>query len=181
MSIFEDLINEYIESEKKTYTCRNCYGNEELITDHYRKSIICPICGYEIFTFIYNPNKTMNNITYINTIKKKIIQFNENIPAYEQLENCEIDTLVSWYRKIKNIVSPLTKRKNLFINKFLLSKLLVVIDRPELIKYINQILSKSTYLKYVQQWKIICNHFNLKYEMDGINIKKYPIGKYIKK
>ena len=62
--------------------------------------------------------------------------------------------------------------------KFLVSRIMQIIGKSEINKYLKFTLSKSTYEKYLIQWKIITNILKIKFiPPTDIKINKYYSNK----
>lgn len=165
--------------------CHNCSDlslrhsvageNFYLIYDQQNNYYICENCYNITYTFDFNPERIKKY--HFNPYKKifnNLKYFNYSLPETEQLTNEEIERLMKIYIDVKNIVGNVTDRKYNFKYKFFLSRLMIIINKNNINKYITFSLSKSTYNKYLSQWSLICKYMNIPFDgMSDIKINKY--------
>ena len=177
--LFLELINEYIDDQpqKQKFTCNNCESYEQLQFNPMNNSNICLECKCEYFnfekSFMIN-NCYMYQIDPRNTILKKIIKINKSFPDDKKLSDVDINIIIDLYLDIKKIINSTTNRHNIFIFNFIIGRLLIHLNRGDLLNYINISLSLSTFKKYSQQWKLVCSNLKIVFNMDLIIINSYP-------
>ena len=114
---------------------------------------------------------------YYQYIKKKIEKiindFNYDIDKNEKLDNGDKYKICDLYLSVKRNINKIN-RKYTFKMKFLLSRIMQIIGKSEINKYLKFTLSKVTYEKYLIQWKIITSILKIKYiAPTDIKINKY--------
>lgn len=177
---YNNIIADYynnIENESIKYTCYNCQSIEPLLYNQLNHSNVCTECGYESYlfekvTFIKKKYYYINNQRDI--IQKKLLKINNQLPIDKKLSSNDIENIIDLYIDIKKIINIVTGRKNIFVDKFIFSRLLLFINRSDVLDYIDTSLSMPTYRKYYIQWNNICNQIHQKFDMNYINLKIYP-------
>ena len=163
---------------KKNYDhiCELCNG--ELLFSNDKKFLICDSCGASHYDIVEKKEIKKIFIDEKRKIKNYIIKFNfDFLKSEERLNYGEKNKICNLYLLIKNNIR-ITGRKYNFKMVFLFSRLLTIIGRSDLKKYINFTLSKSTYDKYMIQWKKITEINNFDFEnMEDIQINKYNTRK----
>ena len=90
-------------------------------------------------------------------IEKIINDFNYDIDKNEKLDNGDKYKICDLYLSVKRNINKIN-RKYTFKMNFLLSRIMQIIGKSEINKYLKFTLSKVTYEKYLIQWKIITNN-----------------------
>ena len=124
----------------------------------------------------YYQKKIKKKIYHVNERKKieKIINnFNYDIDKNDKLDNGDKYKICDLYLNIKRNIHKIN-RKYTFKMKFLLSRIMQIIGKSEINKYLKFTLSKVTYEKYLIQWKIITSILKIKFiPPTDIKINKY--------
>ena len=175
-------IEKYNEIKKEKNNNKNKYGEycEEcggyLNLSNNKKYLICSICSIPYYDILPEENKKKYHINERKKIEKIINDFNYDIDKNEKLDNGDKYKICDLYLNVKRNINKIN-RKYTFKMNFLLSRIMQIIGKSEINKYLKFTLSKVTYEKYLIQWKIITSILKIKY-IPPVDIK---INKYYSK
>ena len=112
-----------------------------------KKYLICSICSSPYYDILPEENKKKYRINDRKKIEKIINDFNYDIDKNEKLENGEKYKICDLYLSVKRNINKIN-RKYTFKMNFLLLRIIQIIGKSEINKYLKFTLSKLTYEKY---------------------------------